>query len=279
MGQLSWVLIFLFLSACSETEYAEGTQAYIKEIYGGVAGDEPRSVLEARKILSVGGSAADAATAMYFALAVTLPSTASLGGGGSCLVFQPNSDKPGWGKSKYIQKIEALEFYTQPPAVIPSTSTRPSAIPGNVGGMFALHSRYGRLPWSELVVVGEKLARFGVRVSRALLYDLAPVKEALFQDPTSSSIFRGADGGSLKVGDRIRQADLANTLSNIRVNGSAGFYRGKFAELLVKRVNAIGGALSIQDLKQFRPRWVKTCLLYTSPSPRDATLSRMPSSA
>ena len=25
--------------------------------------------------------------------------------------------------------------------------------------------------------------------------------------------------------------------------------------------------------------WIKTCLLYTSPSPRDATLSRMPSSA
>ena len=27
------------------------------------------------------------------------------------------------------------------------------------------------------------------------------------------------------------------------------------------------------------PNWQKTCLLYTSPSPRDATLSRMPSSA
>ena len=26
-------------------------------------------------------------------------------------------------------------------------------------------------------------------------------------------------------------------------------------------------------------RWVNNCLLYTSPSPRDATLSRMPSSA
>ena len=26
-------------------------------------------------------------------------------------------------------------------------------------------------------------------------------------------------------------------------------------------------------------RWLGTCLLYTSPSPRDATLSRMPSSA
>ena len=28
-----------------------------------------------------------------------------------------------------------------------------------------------------------------------------------------------------------------------------------------------------------KPRTTKTCLLYTSPSPRDATLSRMPSSA
>ena len=27
------------------------------------------------------------------------------------------------------------------------------------------------------------------------------------------------------------------------------------------------------------PDWMKTCLLYTSPSPRDGKLSRMPSSA
>ena len=31
--------------------------------------------------------------------------------------------------------------------------------------------------------------------------------------------------------------------------------------------------------KQFRLEWVKDCLLYTSPSPRDRTRSRMPSSA
>ena len=29
----------------------------------------------------------------------------------------------------------------------------------------------------------------------------------------------------------------------------------------------------------YEPRDLKSCLLYTSPSPRDATLSRMPSSA
>ena len=33
------------------------------------------------------------------------------------------------------------------------------------------------------------------------------------------------------------------------------------------------------DMKDGQMRTIKTCLLYTSPSPRDATLSRMPSSA
>ena len=65
MGQITCVLMLMFLSACSKNEFPEGTETHVKKFYGVVAGDEPRSVLEARKILSVGGSAADAATAMY----------------------------------------------------------------------------------------------------------------------------------------------------------------------------------------------------------------------
>ena len=52
----------------------------------------------------------------------------------------------------------------------------------------------------------------------------------------------------------------------------------KFRPFLVKEEKILILAMESQDSKQIA-RSVKDCLLYTSPSPRDATLSRMPSSA
>ena len=50
------------------------------------------------------------------------------------------------------------------------------------------------------------------------------------------------------------------------------------AQSYVDRVNNMAGSALKLELLPVNSV-VKTCLLYTSPSPRDATLSRMPSSA
>jgi gamma-glutamyltranspeptidase/glutathione hydrolase len=249
-GQLAILVLAALLAGCAGNDAEEGTEGFVDGFLGGVAGDEPRAVLEARKILSSGGTAADAATAMYFTLAVTMPSSASLGGGGVCMVYNAK------GKT-----IEALSFLNRAPSNIPSSASRPSAVPGNALGFFALHSRYGKFNWARLVVIGEKLARFGTQASRALLRDLEPVAAALLQDADARRVFMTPGGQVLKEGDFVRQPDLANALSNIRANGPMDFYQGKYASFLVDAVANAGGSLSLEDLRAFKPIWAKTVAL------------------
>ena len=54
--------------------------------FAAVSADESRAAEVGRDILLAGGNATDAAVAMYFAMAVTLPSAASLGASGVCIV-------------------------------------------------------------------------------------------------------------------------------------------------------------------------------------------------
>ena len=71
------------------------------------------------------------------------------------------------------------------------------------------------------------------------------------------------------VGERTREGnDLYHEMIESGVIKTEG--KGSKAALVYGQMNEPPGA---------RARVALTCLLYTSPSPRDATLSRMPSSA
>ena len=237
----------LFITSCGSKEPREiGQEGYVKGFTGGVVADEPRAALEGQKILSAGGSAADAATAVYFTLAVTLPSRASLGGGGVCMVLDHKT-----------QKILALDFLSRVPADIPANASRPSAVPGNPLGIFALHNRFGRFQWESLVVIGEKLARHGTQASRVLINDLRPVAAALIDNFESRKVFSRGDGNLISEGSFVRQLNLAATLSSLRQKGPAEFYRGNFARRLVEGVRQVGGSLSLNDLIAFKPKWRK----------------------
>ena len=76
--------------------------------------------------------------------------------------------------------------------------------------------------------------------------------------------------GKVKKGE-IYNAVVVRTAKGVRRNdGSLIRFDGNAAVILDSRLEPVGTRI-------FGP--VTSCLLYTSPSPRDATLSRMPSSA
>lgn len=240
------LLALIILSGCSLFGPEDSDNVAVHNFAGGVAGDEPQSVLAARDILSAGGNAADAATALYFVLSATLPSSASLGSGGVCLVHDASA-----------RTTMALEFVLQTPKNVGGGADRPSAIPASPAGMFALHTKFGSLPWAQLVAPGERLARFGSKAARTLVNDLEPVATALFEDAESRRLFADANGNIVREGAKIVQLELANTLGLIRELGGVGLYSGKLAAALVAGAKSAGGTLSLDDLKNFSPRWLK----------------------
>jgi gamma-glutamyltranspeptidase/glutathione hydrolase len=216
--------------------------------FGGVAVDEPRAALIGRDVLQIGGSAADAATAVYFALSVTMPSAASLGGGGLCVYFDSESGT-----------VEALDFLTRPPASVPPGTPRPNGVPGNPRGFFALHAKYGVLRWNELLRPSLQLARFGTQVSRAFARQLDAARDDLESGPEIARVFaRPSGGGLVREGDFLEQVDLATVLGRILSKGPGDFYSGQLAHQLVDAAAAAGGYLSIDDLRAYVPRWRPT---------------------
>lgn len=209
---------------------------------GAVSVDEPQAALIGRDVLSAGGTAADAATAMAFVLSVTMPSSASLGGGGVCIARDTGKGLP-----------VVVDFLPRAPKTVNPAASRPSAVPGMARGLFLLHSRYGKLKWEQVLIPAENLARFGYPAPRAFISEFNKVADAVLEDSVAATIFRRPDGRPVGEGDTIRQAELAAVIGRLRKNGAGDFYLSAEARAYVEAVNAAGGSLTVEDLRDFRP--------------------------
>jgi gamma-glutamyltranspeptidase/glutathione hydrolase len=244
---LTAAALVVLLSSCSG-DGDDATPRYIEGFVGGVATDEPQAAFVGRDILAANGNAVDAAVATYFALAVTLPSSASLGGGGVCVVFDAERNQ-----------TRTIDFLARAPSAVDPGSPRAAAIPGAVRGFYTLHAYYGRLHWSELVAPAERLARFGATVSRAYAEDLAVLGDALRAEPSFVRIFADPDdGGLVDEGDTVVQVELASVLSRLRNQGPAGFYTGPQAAEFLRAVDQAGGSIPRMDLDGYQAAWRPT---------------------
>jgi gamma-glutamyltranspeptidase/glutathione hydrolase len=218
---------------------------FVKGFYGGVVADEPSAALVGKEVLTAGGNAVDAAVATGLALSVTLPSRAGLGGGGACVVFMANKNGPAHGLP------EALTFL--PPAARSlGGGDRPAAVPMTARGLYLMHSRYGQLPFNDLIIKAERLARTGVPVSRALARDLALVYRPLSDDPGARGVF-GTQNGPLTEGQTLLQPALAATLAQLRVQGVGDMYQGQIGHRIEEVSPVSGIPIGLADLRTALP--------------------------
>ena len=206
------------------------------------------------EILKRGGNAVDAACAVALALAVTYPSAGNLGGGGFMMIRMADGSVTAVDYREMAPGRASHDMYVGPDGkLVPKLSTAgylASGVPGTVAGLALAQSKFGKLKWAQVVEPARKLAAKGFPVSYALARSLERNK-LIAEFPEGHRIFQ-RNGKFYQEGEILKQPELAATLKRIKSKGPAEFYTGKTAQLLAADMQAHGGLITLEDLKNYK---------------------------
>lgn len=204
-------------------------------------------------ILKKGGNAVDAAVATEFALAVCYPEAGNIGGGGFMIyrssdgltdVIDYRETAPAMASSSMF-----LDDNGNVTGELSTTTHLASGVPGTVDGMLNIHSKYGLLPFRDVIQPAINLALKGFPITALQAGDLNNNRSKFVQRNRSQTAF--VKDTPWKEGDTLRQPELAHTLERIRDFGREGFYSGLTAQLVIKEMNRGNGIITAADLEAY----------------------------
>jgi len=266
MRTLSSIFFYILIYAVSAYSYAEEPPAIIDydSRFHPVFGKQGMVVTREEvasgvglQILEKGGNAVDAAVAVGFALAVTLPRAGNLGGGGFMMVHLAKEDKtialdyremaPG-GAFREMFQNKAGEVDKD----LARYSYRSAGIPGTVAGLTHALNKYGTMKLADVIAPAIALAEKGFKVTPVLANDLKIKKPRLSKSEAAKKIFYKKNGSDYEFGDVLIQSDLAWSLKQISKKGSKAFYQGEIAKRIVADSNRHDGLFQLSDLKAYK---------------------------
>ncbi|MDX1513234.1 MAG: gamma-glutamyltransferase, partial [Gammaproteobacteria bacterium] len=225
---------------------------------GMVATQEALATRVGVSILEQGGNAVDAAVAVGFSLAVTLPRAGNLGGGGFMLIHLAESGETiALDYRETAPAASTRDMFLDPDGEVDENLARFSrysaGVPGTVAGLTAALSRYGTLPLNKVIAPAIELAEQGIEVTPDLAASLASARKRLLRNPAAARIFLHPNGTPHRAGERLVQKDLAWSLRRIAKKGAGAFYRGEIAERIAADMRKHGGPMTARDLAGYRP--------------------------
>ncbi|MFO1147162.1 MAG: gamma-glutamyltransferase [Alsobacter sp.] len=206
------------------------------------------------EIMRRGGNAVDAAVAVGYALAVTHPCCGNIGGGGFATIHLSD------GRQTFINfrekaPLAATEtmYLDAKGEVIPKASLEgylSVGVPGTVLGLDTMLARYGTMSRAQVMAPAIALARDGFELVQGDVDILAAGTKSFATQPNVAAIFL-REGRPLRVGERLVQTDLADTLEAIALQGPDAFYKGPTAEKVAAASAANGGILTRADFAAY----------------------------
>lgn len=192
-------------------------------MHSAVAAGAPGTVDVALEVLAMGGNAVDATVAAAFAMPVTEPGLASLGGGGFMMVREPDGEttlidffaavpRPRATRSPHVVTVEfagARQDFSVGPATV--------AVPGVLPGLLHAHDRFGRLARDAILAPAIKSVSQGAVMTAEQALVLRLIGAVLTYTPESAAVY-APHGKLLKRGEIMRNPAYEDFLKDLALD-------------------------------------------------------------
>jgi len=211
------------------------------------------------QILAKGGSAVDAAIAANAVLGVTEPMMTGLGGDLFVMYWDAKTGKlTGLNSSGPAPKALSPKFLAQLGIQrMPRDGIHSVTVPGAARGWYAMHQKFGKLPWKDLFAAAIAFADQGFPVHEGVreIWAEPGMVRGLEANDESARVFLPG-GKPPETGQIFRNPDMAHAFRLIAEQGPDAFYKGEIAAAILKTSQHLGGTLTAEDLASFEPEWV-----------------------
>ena len=235
----------------NESLRAEGVVA----ARGVVATVHPLATRAAVQAMEKGGNAMDAIVAAALTLGVVDGHNSGLGGGCLLLARLANGTVLALDGREMAPSAARRDMFVRDGQADPRLS-QSGALAAGVPGSLAVYDfvlrRHGRFSLKSHLEAAAKIAEEGFALDRTYADRLVGTVEELKRFPGARSIFLRPDGQPRRLGEILKQPDLAKTYRAIGEDGIGWFYGGAFAQSAEVWMRENGGILTVADFQNYR---------------------------
>ena len=213
------------------------------------------------KIMQQGGNAVDASIATAAVLMVVEPVSNGLGSDMFTIVWD-GKKLHGLNASGTAPQAWSPEYYEKKYGIgTDGFANRPLrgwdtvTIPGAIAGWQALHNKFGKLSFTEILAPAIDIANQGHAIAPIVAHKWAAGIPALIDQPGFKEMFM-PNGRAPHIGERFQALGMAKAFERICKYGTEDFYQGEIAQAIVNHSKAHGGSMQLSDLQKYQPDWV-----------------------